>query len=135
MTSIEWLKEKLFNDFGLAFSDNIFEQANEMHKQEIMNTYIIADSESTQEDSEHYALKFYERTYVSKGSDEAEVPQQEISDNSPKEENKTSYGEISDEEIEEEISKRYMHPTQDYAFRDACKWYTEQLKQGASQEK
>lgn len=37
--------------------------------------------------------------------------------------------EISDEEIEEEISKRYMHPTHDYAFRDACKWYREQLKQ------
>ena len=36
--------------------------------------------------------------------------------------------EISDEEIEEEISKRYMHPTQDYAWRDACKWYREQLK-------
>ena len=36
--------------------------------------------------------------------------------------------EISDEEIEKEISKRYMHPTQDYAFRDACKWYREQLK-------
>jgi hypothetical protein len=47
----------------------------------------------------------------------------------PKVENKGSFGEISDEEIEKEISKRYMHPTQDYAFRDACKWYREQLKQ------
>ena len=36
--------------------------------------------------------------------------------------------EISDEEIEEEISKRYMQPTMDYAFRDGCKWYREQLK-------
>ena len=61
---------------------------------------------------------YYAETFVSKGSD-----------NSPKEENKTSFGEISDEEIEEEISKRYMHPTQDYAFRDACKWYREQIKQ------
>ena len=41
----------------------------------------------------------------------------------------SSQTEISDEEIEEEISKRYMHPTQDYAFRDACNWYREQLKQ------
>jgi hypothetical protein len=63
------------------------------------------------------------------GQEMAQLLQQEISDNSPKEENKTSYSEISDEEIEEEISKRYMHPTQDYAFRDACKWYREQLKQ------
>jgi len=37
--------------------------------------------------------------------------------------------EISDEEIEEEISKRYMQPTMDYAFRDGCKWYREKLKQ------
>jgi hypothetical protein len=44
--------------------------AKEMHKQEIIKTYIIADSESTQEDSEHNALKFYERTYGSNGSDD-----------------------------------------------------------------
>ena len=37
--------------------------------------------------------------------------------------------ELSDEEIEEEIHKRYMTPVQDYAWRDACKWYREQLKQ------
>jgi hypothetical protein len=42
----------------------------EMEKQQIMNTYIIADSESTQEDSEHNALKFYERTYGNKASNE-----------------------------------------------------------------
>ena len=36
--------------------------------------------------------------------------------------------EISDEEIEKEIRNRYMHPTQDYAWRDACKWYKEKLK-------
>ena len=35
---------------------------------------------------------------------------------------------ISDEEIEEEIHKRYMNPIQDYAWRDACKWYREKLK-------
>ena len=62
------------------------------------------------------------------GQEMAQLFHQKISDNLPKEENKTSYSEISDEEIEEEISKRYMHPTQDYAFRDACKWYREQLK-------
>lgn len=36
--------------------------------------------------------------------------------------------EISDEEIEEEIRNRYMTPIADYAWRDACKWYREQLK-------
>jgi len=35
MTSIEWLKEKLFYDFGFAFSDNIYKQAKEMHKKEM----------------------------------------------------------------------------------------------------
>jgi hypothetical protein len=34
-----------------------------MHKQEIVNTYIVADSESTIEDSEHNAEKYYERTF------------------------------------------------------------------------
>jgi len=70
---------------------------------------------------------------------EQQLPQQEISDDQAikmlKDMNKQPMRfhcvpkEISDEEIEEEISKRYMHPTQDYAFRDACKWYREQLKQ------
>jgi len=72
MTSVEFIHEKLFCDeywYEKLTFEQIIEQAKEMHKQEIMNTYIIADSESTQEDSEHYALKFYERTYVSKGSD------------------------------------------------------------------
>jgi hypothetical protein len=37
MTSIEWFREKLHNDYGLAFSDNLFEQAKEMHKTEIID--------------------------------------------------------------------------------------------------
>jgi len=41
----------------------------------------------------------------------------------------SSQQEISDEEIEEEIRNRYMTPIADYAWRDACKWYREQLKQ------
>jgi hypothetical protein len=76
MTSIEWLRIQLevrgnTHDIIIDIEelDELIEQAKEMHKQEIVNTYIIADSESTQEDSEHYALKFYERTYGSKGSD------------------------------------------------------------------
>ena len=39
MTSIEWLREKLHNDYGLAFSDSIIVQALEMHKQEIIDAY------------------------------------------------------------------------------------------------
>jgi hypothetical protein len=101
MTSIEWLKEKIKDNIGNTWSSSPYRAG---YKQALI-------------DVENMILEM------------AQLPQQEISDNSPKEENKTSYGEISDEEIEEEISKRYMHPTQDYAFRDACKWYREQLKQ------
>jgi hypothetical protein len=37
MSSIEWLTNKLFEEFGFAFSDNILQQAKEKHKQEIIN--------------------------------------------------------------------------------------------------
>lgn len=39
MTSIEWLRNELWEQFKWSFSDNIFEVAKEMHKQEIMNAF------------------------------------------------------------------------------------------------
>lgn len=36
-TAVEWLTEKLRNEFGFAFSNNIFEQAKEMEKEQIIN--------------------------------------------------------------------------------------------------
>jgi len=66
MTSIEWLLEQVEHNI----SKTIIEQAKQMRKQEIVNTYIIADSESTQEDAEHNAEKYYEREFTSKGSTE-----------------------------------------------------------------
>ena len=63
MTSIKWLEEKA-KEFAIDLDLlNYFEQAKEMHKQEIINTYIIADSESTIEDAEHNAEKYYEREF------------------------------------------------------------------------
>jgi len=61
---------------------------------------------------------------------------QEISDNSPKEENKTSFGEISDEEIEKAVMDSmdyvYLNPNDSLIFYQgwmrAIKWYREQLK-------
>jgi hypothetical protein len=63
---------------------------------------------------------------------------QEISDNSPKEENKTSFGEISDEEIEKAAREYTFNEYQkviDYENYDTyndwingAKWYREQLK-------
>jgi len=65
MTSIEWLEmELLYKMNGTPIVDKLlFDKAKEMHKQEILNTYIIADSESTQEDSEHNAEQYYEETF------------------------------------------------------------------------
>jgi len=63
MTSIKWLEEKA-KEFAIDLDLlNYFEQAKEMHKQEIVNTYIVADSESTIEDAEHNAEKYYEREF------------------------------------------------------------------------
>jgi hypothetical protein len=35
MTSIEWLRNELWEQFKWAFSDNIFEVAKQIHKQEM----------------------------------------------------------------------------------------------------
>jgi hypothetical protein len=70
MTSIEKLIEELEGSFsiiaravGLKKYNKIVRNAIKMHKQEIVNTYIVADSESTIEDSEHNAEKYYEREF------------------------------------------------------------------------
>ena len=120
MTSIEWLIEQMFKqgyfdgNKPLTFTnlDHLQQQAKEMHKQEIIDAHDMGYIDGGNH-KKVTAEMYFEETFVSKGSDEVELPQQEI----------------SDEEIEKEISKRYMHPTMDYAFRDACKWYREQLKQ------
>jgi hypothetical protein len=103
MTSIEFL----FNELWETPKDklewhSILEKAKEMHHKELMES--MQKGMGLQE-KENNRIGFRERNGL--------LIQQEI----------------SDEEIEEEISKRYMNPIQDYAFRDACKWYREQLKQ------
>jgi hypothetical protein len=143
MTSIDWLIKELFlEDTIYRYNLKVIEQAKEMHKQEIIDAI---------EDGRYeFGYEYYNDTFVSKGSDAlkdyhivdtnemVELPQHPpvFSENGnellfDKEGKliKENQQEISDEEIEEEISKRYMHPTQDYAWRDACKWYREQLKQ------
>ena len=39
-TAVEWLREKLWVEFGFAFSDNILEQAKEMEKKQMRNAYL-----------------------------------------------------------------------------------------------
>jgi len=40
-TAVEWLREKLWVEFGFAFSDNILEQAKEMEKEQMALCYKV----------------------------------------------------------------------------------------------
>ena len=56
-TGVEWLKKKLFNEFGFAFSDNILNDAKEIEKQNIINAY---DSGTFYLKGENYFKKTFE---------------------------------------------------------------------------
>jgi hypothetical protein len=159
MTSIEWLYAELANNNNSndSIKERIYRQAQiwkdakEMHKQEIIDAWNGGDyayfySKETGRDFAD-GTEYYNETFVSKGSDDRPmerkllksgfvdvVPKQEIPYNSPKEENKTSYGEISDEEIED-ASLNIEHYNLDMIvierimWRKGAKWYREQLKQ------
>jgi len=149
MTSIEWLinqiHKKQYGDYPNLTFENIFKEAEEMHKQEIIDAwsdgaYGGGQFTTTHETSETY----YQETFVSKGSD-SEIPnvcssQTEVNetDNTPKEVKKDSFGEISDEEIEKAAREYTFNEYQkviDYENYDTyndwingAKWYREQLK-------
>ena len=44
-TAVEWLHEKLWVEFGFAFSDNILKQAKEMEKQQIVDAFEADNTE------------------------------------------------------------------------------------------
>jgi hypothetical protein len=59
MTSIEWLRKELWEQFKFSFSDNIFEQAKEMHKKEIIEAWEDGiDSFSTRSSEQYYQQTF-----------------------------------------------------------------------------
>jgi len=66
MTSIEWLISKL--GISEITHKKLFEQAKEMHKQEILNAY--NKSFELRDKPYSTADKYYQETFVSKGSDE-----------------------------------------------------------------
>jgi len=139
MTSIEWLIEQ-FKDYDFLLSLHQFdiEQAKEMHKQEIIDAWNDGDyayfySKETGKDFEN-GEQYYQETFVSKGSDEVEVPKHPsvISENGnellfDKEGNlikELPQQEISDEEIEKEAKNHHNY----YEWSAGAKWYREQLK-------
>jgi len=133
MTSIEWLIEQ----FNLQAYIPHIEQAKEMHKQEIEDAFQDGKwdwSEHINNGTESKDLaQYYQETFDSKGSDTAHDTSSPTQHNSPKVENKTSFGEISDEQIEIEGWKycyeNKISSTNIVHWITACKWYREQLKQ------
>jgi hypothetical protein len=178
-TAVEWLVEQIKKEH--PFWTSIFEQAKEMEKQQIIDSFGVGCHHESkrlvgyQDIAEHY----YNETYGSKGSDDHIVDTNEMVDQVPdvrkmveddnyltpvdwlmdrikwihretynylikegqydvakRTENaildkanelQSSQTEISDEEIEEML----FHHSNEYAygFKDAIKWYREQLKQ------
>ena len=43
-TAVEWLREKLWKEYGFEFSNNTLEQAKEMEKEQISNAYVYGSS-------------------------------------------------------------------------------------------
>ena len=64
MTAVEWLKEKLRIEFGFAFSNNILEQAKEMEKEQIINTYRDGRSDQQSEKPSRFYNRMAEQYYT-----------------------------------------------------------------------
>ena len=108
MTSIEWLY-KLSKERELDKFD--FEQAKEMHKQEIIDAWEMGRFNI---DDVGLGEEYYQETFVSKGSDEVELPQ-----------------EISDEDIEKaarDYDNIVIYGPPLVHFEQGAFWYREQLK-------
>lgn len=73
MTSIEFLREKLHNDYGLAFSDSIIVQALEIHKAEILSAFTKGSNDGFYGLSDSNREQYYQETFGSKGSDDKEM--------------------------------------------------------------
>jgi len=72
MTSIEWLIEKLHNDYGLAFSDSIIVQALEIHKAEILSAFTKGSNDGFYGLSDSNREQYYQEMFGSKGSAECQ---------------------------------------------------------------
>ena len=142
MTSIEWLIEQIKEydftppsnneEYVIVMPKWIFDakrdEALKMHKQEIIDAY--NKSFKLRDKPYSTADKYYQETFVSKGSDDhisdvskmVEVPQQEVSDEEIKKGGENAWSDY-------EYQEGNLYST---TFRDgwlmAIKWYREQLK-------
>jgi hypothetical protein len=82
-TAVEWLREKLRLEFGFVFSDNILEQAKEMEKEQMKDSYkqgfayrdtwnweLDVDwyEDSTQENNQEFE-QYYNETFKSESNE------------------------------------------------------------------
>ena len=126
MTAVEFLKQNLpslFQDDSGHYA-NLFEQAKEMEKQQIIDAYGVGHNEGCiyMTDGKTEFIKdskqYYNETYGSKRSDTPQVTPQVTS----------SKTEISDEKIANK-AEEFEYTDGIYGFKEGVKWYREQLKQ------
>jgi hypothetical protein len=147
MTSIEWLKAEYIKR-GDSLPSGVFEDAKEMHKQEIMN----AVNQNEFEDIDGMGIsetitkgeQYYQETFVSKGSDEHIVDTNEMIEIVEKEtypeypdriwlhgdgrKLMSSQKEISDKDIFNVAYDKYVIEDEIEAFIKGANWMQEQLK-------
>jgi hypothetical protein len=128
MTSIEFL----FNELWESPKDKltwhtILNKAKEMHKQEIIDTYLLDELDS----GKKYAEQYYQETFVSKGSDDKEMERKLLKsgfvDIVPKQE--TLY---TEEQVIDAFKYAYLIGEDDISEDDAeleAKEYIQSLKQ------
>ena len=63
-TAVEWLREKLWKEYGFEFSNNTLEQAKEMEKQNLYNFYMQGGVDAIFE-SERTVEQYYNETFKS----------------------------------------------------------------------
>jgi hypothetical protein len=153
MTSIEWLeKELLKNGYvnkgyhsqdSLNHLENLFIQSKEMHEKELFE-YWNGGINSTEEGGKSFE-QYYQETFDSKGSDakdvvlgyktsldaqmlDSQLPQTTSDKWKEYQDWLNEIPEISDEEIQKK-AEEFEFTNGIYGFKQAIRWYREQLKQ------
>jgi len=117
MTSIEWLIDQINNkawgNVRIDIPKEMIEQAKEMHKQEILDAFTEGASDGFYGESDSNREKYYQETFVSKGTDEHIVDTNEM---------------ISDKDIFNVAFDKYVIEDEIEAFIQGANWMQEQLK-------
>ena len=129
MTAVDFIKEKL-NGLGLLdkgqVMTNIFEQAKEIEKKQITDSYLIGLLHPIEMPASEQAEEYYNETYGSKGSSVLKEGSGAVgdkggavnkgSDNSPKVQNKDSFGGVSSQTEISDIDKKIKSIYDEYSL-------------------